>query len=89
MKSELNSCSTKSLTTHERAMRLQRPKEADVNTRKIEEADSKAVAKFVKIEDGVEAEDDLFTNVCKNSGKRNIAVYQRNTRIRSRIIEGR
>lgn len=42
---------------------------------KIEEADSKAVAGIVEIEDEVEAEDDPFRNFCKDSGKRNTAVF--------------
>ena len=57
-------------------MRFQRPKEAEVSTGggNIEEADSKAVAEIVEVDDGVEAEDDNSTNFRKDSGKRNTAV---------------
>lgn len=54
-----------------------------------EEVDSKAVAEIVEVKDGVEAEDDPFADLRKDSGKRNTAVFKRNTRISSRIKERR
>lgn len=41
----------------------------------IEEVDSKAVAEIVEVKDGVEAEDDPFADLRKDSGKRNTAVF--------------